>query len=993
MHTLVQYLFETSVCLIALYAFYHFFLKKETFFQLNRIYLLSSPFLAFIIPLVNIDLSTAQAAEQLPILYPIVSNANSVQQQLWTQMTEPTPAFQLTLADLLFIIYLLGVFIMTTRLGVGLGRLFRLIRKSQRAKLDRFTLVETDASIPASSFFSYIFWNNKKLTDEQRVILEHEMVHVRQKHSLDVLIMECWVIIKWFNPLIYWFRNSLRETHEYIADRYMATEMGSAYQYASLLATQLHLSASCNPLVNNFAALIRNRLKMLARTKSSYWKYSKYAISIPVVLLLMMLFSFNLIDQLPSQLTGPFKKVEDYIGNLTDQTILEIAPSVTEEANALFWGNRQIPIGSLNEQGDISLEIIHISPDMFQELMGSSPFLIGSQYRVPFNRITAQAFTFDNRSLFSAIRCEDAGKLLQQFNSLGNAFTLYLRFECNNDKNYYCILNITNNMAFVDYPEGLFEFILQNGANTGADSYSRTICTYPAEHIWDVPTQQTGPFLQIGDQKIKVIELPNEAGYNPPSQSIDPVVLKNLLEEIPKVWVEDKELEVSRIALSLKCENDNYDCDIEPGKRMICLEELIAQADSAESVTFLLRTEKERAFMGKIVWRISPKAGPDLPQINSYLKEKIPSFTQRTVIPPSLPRPAFHESGLMLKWGSIQIPVPKLANSNSYHGTISLSMQDFQQILYEDISAYSEDQALSIIGFMPTHSRSNDLQDLFSVYRWYMQETGSYPENLFPVLNPEHVDLILQKVGEGYNVVSFTIHLEEEGSPASYLNFTVKIHNDVTSNPEIKQEGILIDPGVNEFQLINRAGKPTIIKIDTTNHKYRWMYEMYKDKPEVQVYHIPEFKTINRVITLDDALFPATTLEQRKVLFSDPKNIDQLAEFYDFRDNPVLLKWGTLRGVDDQTVYDLKTFKKASEKPLELQVAQLSLPIRQFDLVFVPEKGDVKRFVTDRTDYEALRNVIRKMGPKTSVLITNLVVEQERNKPLYFPLTFAFHLN
>jgi len=116
--------------------------------------------------------------------------------------------------------------------------------------------VETQTNFPAASFFGYIFWN-QQITDEQQLILEHEKVHIRQWHSLDVLLMEICVIIKWFNPLIYWFRNALKATHEFIADQYVIQQKSNVGEYATLLVNQ-HKQQVTTPLTNTFYSLTKN---------------------------------------------------------------------------------------------------------------------------------------------------------------------------------------------------------------------------------------------------------------------------------------------------------------------------------------------------------------------------------------------------------------------------------------------------------------------------------------------------------------------------------------------------------------------------------------------------------------------------------------------------------------------------------------------------------------------------------------------------------------
>lgn len=321
MINLTQYLLESSICLALFYSFYHVLLRRETFFQLNRFYLLLTPALSLSIPVLNISLREAQPTHYF---YPIVAQADTWNQRLWETMeTQPTPLFTFTFGDLLLMLYGIGVFIMAQKLFQSLWRVGQIIRRSRHIAIEDFTVVETESDLPAASFFSFVFWKGGQLSERQRLILEHELVHVRQKHSLDVLLMELWVILKWFNPLIYLFRRSLRITHEYIADCYVAQKSGLKSTYAQLLVQQGQAN-SCLPLVNTFSFLTKKRLLMLSRRPSSNWRYAKYLLSLPLLLMLLVLFSFNLTDNLPDGVKAPFQDAATALDELSRKELISI---------------------------------------------------------------------------------------------------------------------------------------------------------------------------------------------------------------------------------------------------------------------------------------------------------------------------------------------------------------------------------------------------------------------------------------------------------------------------------------------------------------------------------------------------------------------------------------------------------------------------------------------------------------------------------------------
>lgn len=345
-----QYLFESSLCLFIFYSFYYWQLRKETFFQLNRVYLLITPALSLLIPWLNITLSAGDLATPVDFVFPIIYSAEQVNYAIGQQLMQPTPAFTLTVGDIFLVLYAIGVLLMTWRLGFGLWKLSSLIRRNTKKTEQDCTLIETSEPFPASSFFSYVFWKSEEMSEEKQLILEHEKVHIRQRHSLDVLLIELMVILKWFNPLIYLFRNALKITHEYIADAYMIQKRSNVQQYATLLVNSAKSNFNKNKpptsqprFTNSFYSLTKKRLQMMLQKQSSKWQLWKYFAALPLVIILMLLFSFNLSDSLPGG--QKLSKVNEYLKDLGGKSVFEIYDDQPEKAdNKLVWGSFEIPV-------------------------------------------------------------------------------------------------------------------------------------------------------------------------------------------------------------------------------------------------------------------------------------------------------------------------------------------------------------------------------------------------------------------------------------------------------------------------------------------------------------------------------------------------------------------------------------------------------------------------------------------------------------------------
>jgi hypothetical protein len=341
--SVTQYLLESSIGLALFYALYYFLLRRETFFQFNRVYLLLMPAVSLTIPLLHFEQAAAPSSIAGEVLLPVIREATSAKLQIYGQLMAPTPAFSLSLADILLGLYFTGALFMLSRLSLRLLALQRRIRRSRREQKGRYTLLTPDRDIPASSFFSYVFWKGDGLPEAKRIILEHELVHVRQRHSVDVLLMECYLILKWFNPLVYAYRTALQQVHEYIADAYVSRELGSRHTYAQFLALQ-RMGHSCHPLANTFAAHLRSRLQMLAQRASAPWRVVKYLSVLPVTVLLVVLFAFNLSEQFPG---GGLERAGQAVDAFAQRDVFTTWGEQPEEmADALAWGPYRLPVFS-----------------------------------------------------------------------------------------------------------------------------------------------------------------------------------------------------------------------------------------------------------------------------------------------------------------------------------------------------------------------------------------------------------------------------------------------------------------------------------------------------------------------------------------------------------------------------------------------------------------------------------------------------------------------
>lgn len=264
-----QYLLLVNIYLVLFYAFYVLLLRKETFFQLNRIYLVTAALLSFFIPVIQADWVQNLFITQ-QVKYTIYS-LPAIQYQL-----NATETSHIKMGEILASLYLLGILILSAKLTLQLFKLRRVMRMPK-------------AEVP------YSFFKTVKLSEDgpdNAVIEAHEQVHAQQWHSADVLLVEMVMIINWFNPVVYLYRIAIKHIHEYIADRQAVQAGTSKAEYALLLLSQT-FNTPTHRLVNPFFnhSLLKQRIVMLQKNKSQRIRLIKYGLSAPLFILMLILSS------------------------------------------------------------------------------------------------------------------------------------------------------------------------------------------------------------------------------------------------------------------------------------------------------------------------------------------------------------------------------------------------------------------------------------------------------------------------------------------------------------------------------------------------------------------------------------------------------------------------------------------------------------------------------------------------------------------------------
>jgi TonB family protein len=358
---MIPFILKSSISLIVLYSFYHYFLLKHKNFIFNRYYLLSSLVFSFIIPLIILPIKTNIPLKDIhPEFFIPIEN------QLQTNNTN-IGINHISISNILILVWISVSSILLIRFIANIIRIKEKIRKCRKAYLHKVIFVLLEDKILPYSFLNYVFVNreeyvNKEIKDE---LILHERIHCSQLHSIDIIVVELLHIIFWFNPVIWIFRRAISVNHEFYTDERVMNDIGSdAINYPQLLLDVL-LQKQNILLVNNFnCQSTKSRLVMMSIDRPNGNAFFRKLISITLFFVLGILLSSNksigiekdapLFSDLTSTLTN-LNEPENLSPQFTKEETDEFYKTITypEEAKSLGITGRVEVDFVINEQGAV----------------------------------------------------------------------------------------------------------------------------------------------------------------------------------------------------------------------------------------------------------------------------------------------------------------------------------------------------------------------------------------------------------------------------------------------------------------------------------------------------------------------------------------------------------------------------------------------------------------------------------------------------------------
>lgn len=266
-----HYLLQVNIYLVVFYAFYRLLLAKETYFILNRIYLVGSGLFALTIPFMKIDWFSKQDVSQQ-----IYVQVEQINQFIVDTSTSTDSEQKFSWAALVVLVYLIGVAFFLIRFTLQLVAVKKMFKGIK-------------------SGLAFSFWKKKIVAEnlpEAATVNHHEDIHIKQLHTLDVVFFELLGILTWFNPVIYLYKETVKNIHEYLADEAAAKFQGDKEAYSMLLLNQA-FGVNVNSLTNGFfkKSMIKKRIFMLYKERSRKTAILKYGIFVPLFAAALLLSS------------------------------------------------------------------------------------------------------------------------------------------------------------------------------------------------------------------------------------------------------------------------------------------------------------------------------------------------------------------------------------------------------------------------------------------------------------------------------------------------------------------------------------------------------------------------------------------------------------------------------------------------------------------------------------------------------------------------------
>jgi len=287
---MTEFLIKSAIAMAVLLGMYYLLFEREKMHNFNRFYLLSALVVSLALPFITV-ITYVQEIKVLSGHSLTLSGSPTV------VLSPEQPIDYLFYIGLS--IYSIITFILIIRFVKNIMSFIRKVSIHPTVKMENATLVLLEEKALPYTFLNYIFVN--RMEYESRLIEEelytHELTHVKQRHTLDILCIEALKTIFWFNPLLYFYKKAIQLNHEFLADEKVIDTTANTVYYQSLLLEKATVGTTFSMASNLTFSLTKKRFLMMTKTTSTTKAGFLKAAIIPVFTALLMLICSETIAQ------------------------------------------------------------------------------------------------------------------------------------------------------------------------------------------------------------------------------------------------------------------------------------------------------------------------------------------------------------------------------------------------------------------------------------------------------------------------------------------------------------------------------------------------------------------------------------------------------------------------------------------------------------------------------------------------------------------------
>ena len=320
------YIIKSSLSLLLLFGLYWFLLRKEKLFVFNRFFLVASVVFSLLVPFISIPVNfqtTPKLENFIPafnhITPEIITTDNVVQNA--KNISHPYILNEtrfINITVLLFLLYFSGVLLFLIRFLRNLFLIVQRSKLSEKISYNSYQIILTDQT-GLCCFFDYIFLNRDDYNNGRidKDLLNHEMEHARQSHTIDIILIELVKVFYWFNPVYLLYERAIRINHEYLADNGVIKDNSDIKSYTDKLLSFISCSSNMTLTSGSNNSFTKLRLMMMMKSRSGSFIYgARIAVTLCMGAVVFLLLSFKGSKQQLSQTNPAQTRIEIQQNNI-----------------------------------------------------------------------------------------------------------------------------------------------------------------------------------------------------------------------------------------------------------------------------------------------------------------------------------------------------------------------------------------------------------------------------------------------------------------------------------------------------------------------------------------------------------------------------------------------------------------------------------------------------------------------------------------------------